>query len=317
MESRAHAIVAVAFLVLFAAGITVLVVWLNQGKPENRIYAIVTTHSVGGLEPKAEVTFKGLTVGHVKQVRFDSSNPDRVRILIGVHPDTPITHATYAQLNSQLIGGVASIKLGIAAGKPQTPLPTHRDKPATLPMRQGFMHSIKQSGQQTLARIRKLLDRAEKMLSAKNQQHFTQTMAHIDQASKKLIALEAQLGPAVSALPRVEKEINESLAESRRAMRQIGQLAAAAHGPLHKAAGAAHSVTQASEAGKALAETLNEDTLPRITALTDRLTHTARDLDRLVQLLSKHPSSVLVGAPKPEAGPGEPGFEAPSVDKRP
>jgi len=317
MESRAHAIVAVSFLLLFAAGITVLVVWLNRGKPESRIYAIVTTQSAGGLEPQAAVTFKGLTVGHVRQVRFDPEDPDKIRILIGLHPDTPVTHATYVQLVSQPLGGVSSLKLGIARDKPDTPLPTTSDRPAELPMRPSFMHSIKQSGKQTLARVRRVLDSAQRILSPGNRRHLSQTIARIDRASKQLIALEQQIGPALSALPHVEADVEKSLAESRKVMHQVSQLAAAARSPLKKAARAAESVTRASKSGQVLARELTEETLPRITVLTKRLTHTAADLDRLAQFLNSHPQSLLLGAPKHKAGPGEPGFEPPSVDARP
>lgn len=317
MESRSHAIIAVTFLVLFAAAITGLVIWLERGKPESKIYEIVTTQDVSGLEPQADVKFRGLVVGHVTHVGFDPSDPQKVLIRIGIYPDVPVTHATYTQLHSQLIGGVASIDLETASGKSQAPLQTSTKHPARLPLRPGLLQSVKQSAKGTLTKVQEVLQRADSMLSDENRHHLTQTIAQLDEATRHLVALEQHLTPTVEALPGLTQDLQQTLAESNKVLKQVSELAAAAHRPLREAPGAMSAVKDMSDAGTVLARKLTEQTLPELDALTRHLTRTSQSVDELVRLLRAQPQSVLFGAPAPPPGPGEPGFEAPSVNRKP
>src|SRR5699024_1920077 len=106
MENRAHAVVAISFLVVFSVGAVLIFYWLSSGPDTPRVYRIITQHSVAGLAPQSRVMFKGLQVGRVHSIRFDPQDHSRVMIDFRVRRDAWITHATYAVLATKgLIGG--------------------------------------------------------------------------------------------------------------------------------------------------------------------------------------------------------------------
>jgi phospholipid/cholesterol/gamma-HCH transport system substrate-binding protein len=59
MENRAHAIVAVVFLLVFSAGAVLVYYWLADRPDEPLAYEIVTSESVDGLAEQSDVRFKG------------------------------------------------------------------------------------------------------------------------------------------------------------------------------------------------------------------------------------------------------------------
>ena len=61
------------------------------------------------------------------------------------------------------------------------------------------------------------------------------------------------------------------------------------------------------------ARTLQLDTLPRINVAAEDLVRKTRTLDRVLQLISDQPQSLVFGAGDPTPGPGERGFSAPEA----
>ncbi|HET7221884.1 MAG TPA: MlaD family protein, partial [Rhodanobacteraceae bacterium] len=120
MENRAHAIIAVAFLLVFSAGAILVYYWLADRQDEPLAYEIVTTQSVGGLAEQSDVRFKGLLVGHIAKLGFDPDDRSRVVMRLQLKRDTYVTQATYAVVAMQgLTGGsVLELKLGNGSRAP-------------------------------------------------------------------------------------------------------------------------------------------------------------------------------------------------------
>lgn len=315
MENRSHAIIAVSFLVIFAFGVVTIFWWLRSGKPETRVYEIVSDYAVGGLQPQATVKFMGLLVGHVTDIEFDPRNPKRILIRIGVHPDAYITHATYAQLGYQGITGMTFITLALDSRKPETPLTTNPNHPARIPMHQGLLADIEASGTKDLQRIAEVLERVNRLLNEENTQHLSSIIAQLDQATRKLVRVEEALLPTLGALPPIAKEMQQNLRESQQLLHSIHEVAVSAQGPVKAVGAAAASVEVLSRTSDALARKLTEDTLPRLDALTKNIGRTADEVERLSRELQAQPQSLLFGASPPPPGPGEPGFHPPTRER--
>src|SRR6185437_10347859 len=101
MENRAHAIIAVSFLLVFSAGALLVYYWLADRQDEPLAYEIVTGQSVGGLAEQSEVRFKGLVVGHIAKLGFDPDDRSRVVMRLRLKRDAFVTHATYAVITMQ------------------------------------------------------------------------------------------------------------------------------------------------------------------------------------------------------------------------
>ena len=93
---------------------------------------LLSTHSVSGLKVDAPVRFRGVDVGRVDSISFDSHQSGEIRVRIAVDPAAPITRSTYAKLSYQGITGVAFIQLDDEKGKSREALPLSREKVAQM-----------------------------------------------------------------------------------------------------------------------------------------------------------------------------------------
>ena len=312
MESRAHAIIAVSFLVVFTCGAVAIFLWLNRGLPESRVYDIVSDYSIGGLHKQAEVDYKGVQVGSVKSIQFDPKDPEKIIVRIGVFPNAYITQATYAQLSYQGITGLTYISLSNSDNLPHTPLPTQNTNPARIPMKQGLIQFITESGKIDMTRINQVLANIDKLLNEKNRQSISQMITKLNEASGHLLALERALSPSLKELPTLAQESDKLLQEGRKLVQHANELTLAAKGPAKDIGSAADSVKALSDSANHMVSQLSEDTIPRLEAVTTRIETMARDIDRLSRELKQAPQSLIYGTRPPPPGPGEPGFQAPS-----
>ena len=122
MESQSHAFIAGLFVILLGLATIAGAVWFeNPREPARLAIDLVSTHSVAGLKVDAPVRFRGVDVGRVRSIAFDSRQAGRIRVRIAVDRTAPITHATYAKLSYQGINGVALIQLDDDQNKTREP----------------------------------------------------------------------------------------------------------------------------------------------------------------------------------------------------
>lgn len=302
MENRAHAIIAVCFLVVFTLAAVVIFWWLSSGQSESRDYRIITSESVSGLSPQSTVEFKGIQVGHVNRIRFDPKDRSRVIIDFSVKRDTYVTHATYAQLTTQgLIGGeVLELKLGKGSS---APLATSARDPALIPLHEGLLAQLEASARKDMLDLSAVLASAKAILDNDNRKHISQSIRQIDAATAKLVAIETQLLPVTQQMPELVKSTQKSLDQSHALLANANRLAREARVPVKKAGHLEDTVQH-------LGHKLDRQTAPDIDTLSQSLTRTSRLLEQLLRELKAKPQSLIFGPPAPPPGPGEPGFNA-------
>lgn len=290
MEDRSHMLVAIAFVVLLAGATAAGAWWLMSGPDESEIYRIETGYGVSGLSAEAPVQYKGVRVGSVAKVELDPADRRRVRITIRLVPKTLITGSTYAQIATKGLTGMTIVALD-DTGQSETPLATSATEPAQIPMRRGMMQSLEHSGRQLLAQANEVTAQLDDLLAAQNRKHVAEVLAQLDEATRRLVALEEGMLPAVERLPELaqeSRELVERLRADARTLREVG--------------GSTEVLTQQ----------LSSDALPRVDALIADLEQTVEHVDALARELRRAPSSVVFGQEtRPAPGPGEPGFEAP------
>lgn len=300
MENRAHAVIAVCFLVVFTVAGVLIFFWLSSGPGEPRLYRIVTGESVGGLAPQTEVQFKGLAVGHVTDVRFDPRDRARVIVDFRVRRDTYITHATYAVVSMQGLTGGKTLELKLGEGS-RAPLPTSDDHPALIPLRKGLLDQLEASAQQDMADLHAILASTKQLLNADNRAYLSASIRQLDAATAKLDAIEAQLLPAAKRMPALLKSAQQSLDQSHALLANANRIAKEAREPVRKAGHVEDTIQH-------LGRRLDTQTAPDIEALSTSLTRTSRLLEQLIRELKAKPQSLIFGPAQPPPGPGEPGF---------
>lgn len=300
MENRAHAVIAVTFLIVFSAGAVMIYYWLAQGPGEPRYYRIATSQSVGGLEVQSPVTFKGLLVGHVQTIGFDAQHPAKVEIVFSVQPDAMVTVSTYAVLQREGIVGGTALVLKLGEGS-RARLETRRDAPARIPLRKSLLARIQNKGMESLSRINHILARMQVLLDKDNRKHLSAILSQLDQATRKLVMIEDRLLPVTRKLPALIASTQQALEQSQVLLTHASRLAESAQQPVEQ-------IGETAETAQATMRQITQQMLPEIARLSDSLARTSQSLRELSQQLQANPESLIFGAPEPQPGPGEPGF---------
>jgi phospholipid/cholesterol/gamma-HCH transport system substrate-binding protein len=300
MENRAHAIVAVVFLLVFLAGAILVYYWLADRPDEPLAYEIVTSQSVGGLAEQSDVRFKGLLVGHVAKLGFDPDDRSRVVMRLQLKRDAYVTHATYAVVAMQGLTGGSVLELKLGKGS-RAPLATSDKHPAQIPMHQSLLDFLASSARKDMQDLQDVLASARKVLDSDNRQHIAASLQQIDTATRKLAVIEAQL-------PALLDNVQRSVVQSHALIAHADALVRDAQTPVHDAAKLETSIQALAESSRQLSDKLNSQTVPNFDTLSESLLRTSRQLDEVLGELKAKPQSLIFGPPRHPPGPGEPGF---------
>lgn len=297
MEDRSHALIAIAFLVLFGVGAALVAWWMLAPATARVPYLLESQASVAGLGPGSPVNYHGVRVGGVRKVALDP-HKRQVEVTIAVDKNFPLPQGTYATISSQGLIGNKAIELTLGTGTET--IETSASAPAHLPLREGSLAGLMQQATEIVADVKATLNSVRQLLSAENRQHIAKTLVNIQRASARLAALGKAAEPAVRQMPALLARARATLASTRRLLADADRLVAAAHAPV-RAVGRA-----ASSAGAVVAH-LDQTTAPQLDALLVRLRALSARLESLAEQLRKAPQSLVLGPPPARPGPGETG----------
>ncbi|RGE42102.1 MCE family protein [Comamonas testosteroni] len=315
MENKSHALAAGIFVLVVAALLAGLAVWLTRDNRQYQLYELSTKDGVSGLQPQATVRYKGVPVGKVVRISFDPQIPGNVLIRIAVGEDTPVTPATYAQLGYQGVTGLAHIQLD-DDNKLQDPLKPGPSGLPRLTMKSSPLNMLADQGPVLLERVDEISRRLNNMLGEGNQQRVSEVLDNIAAAAGGVKELTTTLNKAAAGLPQITADAHQTLQSLNRAgnaaavmatdLQQTVRKVNAPDGPLQQIADGTQSLTQAADA-------LGRTTLPRVNRAAEDFSRASRSLTNMASRIGDNPQSVLYGAGVGQPGPGEPGFAAPAA----
>jgi len=310
MENRAHALIAGIFaLSLIAAAI--LSVWWFGGKREAvKEYEVVTKQNVSGLNLQGQVRYRGIRVGRVEAIRLDPQDARNILIRISVNEDVPVTRGTIAKLGYQGLTGIAHVLLE-ETGRDLETLTADAGLPR-IAMQASLFEELSEAGGAALKQAREFLASANQVLNAENRARMGKTLANLETSSEHLAATLKQTQAMLSD-DRVKRfggaiaNIQDAAGEAKATFSQMRELVPRLTDLAEKLESTVGEVNGDSGGGMA----------PRLQELTREMTQTSSQLTRTLKLLEDSPQSVLFGAPSAAPGPGEPGFQAPTLQGRP
>ena len=314
MESRAYALITGLFVLGIAGCILLWAHWLAKTPLARTAYRVVATGPVSGLNPEAQVRYRGMGVGRVSAIALDQKDPRRILVSIEVDNNIPVTRGTFAQLGMEGITGIAYVHLQDDY-KDMQPAVKATDGVAELPLRPAFFDTISDGAEGAIKDARELMASMNALLTPENRKRIATTLASLERISASLEVASARL-PAtiaradawlsdgnrrlatsslekidetVKALPELAREAQQLVKEARALAGEVGKLATEAHGT----AGA-----------------MREDTLPRVNALAESVERGAQRVGRMAAEIDRQPESLIWGKkPVSRPGPGEKGFE--------
>lgn len=297
METRSnHVLVGGVVLAIIALAV-LFVVWMAQiGNGHQRQYDIFFPTSVDGLAKGSAVTFKGVPVGKIDDIKLLPDSPEIVRVRISVDEQTPILKGTTATISGVGFTGVSQINLtGAQTGAPPIVDIGPFGVPV-IPTKPGTLAGLLNSAPELLSKLSTLTDRLGQMLDDRNQNSIHHILANIDKVSGDLASASPQLRQTV---------LNAQVAirQAGDAADQIGRLAATGNDLLDRegrplAADLRETVRSAKQAADNLNSMVN-DARPGVQTLSRQ---TAPQVDQLVRDLSEMAEALTATAEKLNSG---------------
>jgi phospholipid/cholesterol/gamma-HCH transport system substrate-binding protein len=322
METKANHILVGAITLLLLAVLAGFTVWLSRtGEGTKTKYDIFFQQSVNGLAKGSGVTFSGVPVGQIEEIKLWGPDPDFVRVRISIDSKIPIRIGTTATISGVGFTGVSEIQLdGGIKGADRISCPKVNPKsvcPAgrpVIPTKPGALGELLNNAPLLLERLSTLTERLTNILSDKNQQSIEQILDNVESLSGSLATQAPDLQAAI-------QESRNTLAKAGVAADQLAALSGNANALLNddgkpmmaelrktlaSANGSLSALETTLKSADPAIQTLNTQTLPEINQLARDLRQLSSSLKNVTERLDQQGVTGLVSAPElPDYKPGK------------
>ena len=318
MENKSHALVAGVFVLVVSALLAVLAVWLMRDKTQRDLYEMSTSEVISGLQSQANVNFRGVSVGRVEFIGFDTKVKGNVLVQVSVDRSAPMTKSVFATVASQGVTGLSFIQLD-DTGQSSERLVADNSNPPRIPIQTGGLDKLLKQSETIIKQFEQAGIKLNLLLADDNQKRFSLALdnmgvaaASVSKLSNNLdVILDAQMGPDKVNIPKLVKNIDrvatslaDTSAQAGKAVNEIGITAKR----LNEKGGPLDRLTEGGTALASGVETFSAATLPKLGEVADETARTMRQLRRTVNAVDDNPQSLIYGNGPPLPGPGEPGF---------
>lgn len=310
MENRSHALLAGLFTICFLLAAALALWWLGGTREAMQTYILETSGSVTGLNLEAQVRYRGIRAGKVKDIRPDTAAPAKLLVEIALGKQYRLTDKTVAKLNTQGITGIAYVMLeeGEEGGKP---LATSEGLPPRLQIQPGLLQQLGENAADIGEQATELSLRLNRLLDDRNLRNVSRALDNFAVASETLKELPVLMARLKSVLSDANiGRLNLLLAHLEKTAGETAPLTAEARKLVTTLNGLAQRLDTLALSAGGVGERLNAETLPRADALLRDVSAATRRLDRLIDTLNDTPQALLFGTSQPRPGPGETGFVA-------
>lgn len=317
MESRAFALMTGLFILGAAAAVVVVGNWLAGEPLQQAAYRVVSTVPVTGLNPQAQVRYRGVSVGRVKAIDIDRADPKRILVDIEIADYVPVTRGTYAQLGQEGITGIAYVHL-LDEGKDPGPAPANAEGVIEIALRSSMLDDLLDSAQAMAREAKELIVSVNGLLTAENKKHISSALASASRMASDLEVAAQRLPKTLArADSRMEAWLGEdnrrlardTLAHVNEASQELPPLVRDARRLADDSRRLVERVERLAGEAQGTAGSVRRETLPRVNALADSVERGAGRVGKLAQELERRPESLIWGRPAARPGPGEAGFE--------
>jgi phospholipid/cholesterol/gamma-HCH transport system substrate-binding protein len=286
METRANYVAVGVFVMALLLGLVVALLWLTGAEyaQEYSYYQTYFSGSVSGLGKGTTVRYNGIEVGRVAQLNFDPSDPKKVQVVMQIDPKLQIHSDSIASIASLGLTGGSYVE--IDGGTKTAPIlepprffgreyPTIRSKPSTL-------QQLEQSAPILVAKLNKIADRMNDVLSDKNRKMIADLLANLRTTSAVFSARSGDIDSMLRNLNTASGKLNGTLADL--------------HNTLGHADEALASVKGAVGSVKQLAEHVDTAVASaQLGQLSTDMRNLVSNLNHLSNQLSREPTRLLFG----------------------
>lgn len=187
MDREANYLAVGMFVLLVLVMGAGFVLWYgNRTDGQERRYEVYFNGSVSGLSEGASVRYLGVSVGRVTRIGIDPRNSARVRVVVDISEDTPITGDTVARLALQGVTGLLTLNLEPRDPGSLPPPPVESMKFPVIPSQESKFSELVASLPEIVAKAGEALNRINAMLSDNNIAGAAAAVASVEKASAEL-----------------------------------------------------------------------------------------------------------------------------------
>lgn len=312
METRSNHILVGGVVLAIVAVAVAFLIWMSQvGNGHQHDYDIFFPNSVDGLAKGSAVTFSGVPVGKIDDIKLMPDQPNLVRVRISVDENTPILKGTTATVSGVGFTGVSQVNLG-GAQKGEPPITDIGPYGVpVIPTKPGTLAGLLNSAPELLNKLSVLETRLTMLLDDRNQNSLHHILENMDKVSADLASASPHLKETLANAQVAIKQAGD-------AAQQIGQLAgttnqlldqqgrpmmANLNATIRSAKQAADNLNQMISDAKPGVETLSKQTAPQIDQLVRDLSDMSEALTQAANRLNSGGGGVL-GRKLPDYKPG-------------
>ncbi|MEO6017343.1 MAG: MlaD family protein, partial [Polaromonas sp.] len=169
MENKAHALAAGLFVLVVTALLALLSIWLMRDTTQRDLYEMTTSDTISGLQPQAAVNFRGVPVGKVEFIGFDTKIKGNVLIRVSIDRAAPVTKSVFATVASQGVTGLGFIQLDDSGESAERLAPNDSDPPR-IPLKVSGFNKLLKQGEAIMRQFEEVSTKVNKALSDENLQ---------------------------------------------------------------------------------------------------------------------------------------------------
>lgn len=308
METKVNYVIVGLFALLLSVAMIAGVLWLSAGKQYNVVYDSYVAYmheSVSGLNLNAPVKYRGVTVGQVRQISLDKSNPEQVRLEFGIERGTPIKQDTIAILRSQGLTGIAYIELSggssaspLLAPQKSEPYPEIKTAPSLLGRLDAALTGM-------ITNLNKTTENLNELLDAENRSALKRTLADISTLTGTLAAHKAELDKAVTHTALTMENAAKISSQMPALIERIARSTEAVEKMAKEATRVSISARKTIDGVGMDAMRFSNEGLPEMEKMIVAMREMMASLQRVTDQLEQDPSVLLRGKEALPRGPGE------------
>jgi phospholipid/cholesterol/gamma-HCH transport system substrate-binding protein len=308
MEDKVNYSLVGAFVLVLGALLVGGVLWLSVGLGARRDvdrYQAYIEESVAGLNVDAPVKYLGVDVGKVGRIEIDPQNSRRVRLVFLINRGTPIKQDSAAVLKAQGLTGIAYVELSGGSEGSQPLVASADGVPPTIPFKLSLGARLENVITNVLGNVDRVSDNLNAVFNTENQLALKATLADLAALAH---ALEAQKGVLTRGIADAARTTQLTAKAGERLDPALQGITRSAQSVERMADGVAATSLRASRAADSAASAVQQassETLPDLARLMAELNQLSASLRTLSEQTARSPSSLVVGRPVPQPGPGE------------
>ncbi len=303
MYSRVNYTIVGIFVLIFGTGLVLFFFWLAKYgiQQEYTTYKLYMKESIAGLSKDSIVKLRGVDVGRVSEIRIDPNNVERVEVILQIKEGTPIKEDMVAHTQMLGITGLLSIEIdgGTNAAKP---LKAPDGEIPVIPTTSSWLNKTTEGLGDLSANLSKLLERSERLLSDKNIDNFSKTLANVEKITARGEELEDKTLDSMKKFDERLVEYNASIAQLSKDFSEIKEVSVPAISKLYQTTRNFNRLTlkveKSLDRGDYDLKTILDPMMVEINMLSEQVNDIAQEF-------KQSPSDIFFKSRKKRRGPGE------------